>query len=225
MKKVNIGCGLCAGPSWTNVDGSWNAWFANHRLLARILTPLIGRGWRAWPRGILRADVRGCLPFEPSSFDAVYTSHFLEHLPREDCVATLKRCYHILKPGGVMRLIVPDLEGSARHYLAKLDGLQRRGSTALCPGDEFFGGLFCHSPRKRRVFHPYDWYQRMFDYHTHFWMYDRQSMSKLLQDVGFIFIEERQLWDSAIPGVQEVEREGAVGPDGAGFIIECRKPS
>lgn len=44
-------------------------------------------------------------------FDAVYTSHALEHLNTHDAAQALREFHRILKPGGFVLVIVPDLEG------------------------------------------------------------------------------------------------------------------
>ena len=44
-------------------------------------------------------------------FDAVYTSHALEHLNAHDAARALREFHRILRPGGVALVIVPDLEG------------------------------------------------------------------------------------------------------------------
>jgi predicted SAM-dependent methyltransferase len=44
-------------------------------------------------------------------FDAVYTSHALEHLNTHDAAQALREFHRILKPGGFALVIVPDLEG------------------------------------------------------------------------------------------------------------------
>lgn len=219
MKKLNIGCGLCVGKDWINIDGSWNAWFANHRNLAKVLTPIIGTGWEKWPQGIIRLDVRRKLPYAPESIDAIYSSHFLEHLPRQECEALLYVCYCVLKLGGFFRVVLPDLEGLTRKYLREIDNT----SSFTPPADRYFEALGVHTRRPGISGALYKLYQRIFDYHTHSWMYDAQSMSALLKKTGFDSIELKKAWESNILHIEQVERKGAIGPDGAGFCLECVK--
>jgi predicted SAM-dependent methyltransferase len=63
-----------------------------------------------------RCDVRA-LPFANESFDIAYSSHTLEHFPREGVSAVLDEWLRILKPGGELRLVVPDLAFAAKHIL------------------------------------------------------------------------------------------------------------
>ena len=51
----------------------------------------------------------------------VYSSHFLEHIPRDQVAPFLQECWRILKPGGVLRIVVPDLENLCRIYLYHRD--------------------------------------------------------------------------------------------------------
>lgn len=96
-KLLNLGCGARFHPAWTNVD------------LAS-----------ADPR-VLEHDIRRPLPFDDGTFEAVYHSHVLEHLPPDDGRALLAECFRVLRPGGIVRVVVPDLESIARQYLATLE--------------------------------------------------------------------------------------------------------
>lgn len=48
-----------------------------------------------------------------ASVDAVWSSHSLEHLERHQIVPALKECLRVLKPGGILKLFVPDLQSIA----------------------------------------------------------------------------------------------------------------
>jgi predicted SAM-dependent methyltransferase len=89
-RLLNLGCGQRFHTAWTNLD----------------LVP-------AHP-SIRRFDVAQPLPFEDAVFDAVYHSHLLEHLPRAQALPFLCECRRVLKPGGILRLAIPNLEAIAR---------------------------------------------------------------------------------------------------------------
>ena len=97
MQLLNVGCGRCYHNAWTNID------------LA------------ACGPEVREYDLRGGLPYNNDSFDAVYHSHVLEHLTPNAAVSMLAECQRVLRPGGVLRVAVPDLEGIARTYLQTLD--------------------------------------------------------------------------------------------------------
>lgn len=95
MKLLNIGCGATSHPEWVNID--------------------VGGG-----DGVISHDVTNDLPFPDNMFDAVYHSHLLEHLPRRNALPFMEECFRVLKSGGIVRILVPDLEQIARLYLEKL---------------------------------------------------------------------------------------------------------
>ena len=103
---VNIGCGSIFHPSWTNID-------------VNPFDPSV----RRW-------NVRRGLPFRDGEADACYASHVLEHLTSAVAGQLLAECHRVLRPGGIIRLVVPDLEIIARHYLDLLERADRGESGA-----------------------------------------------------------------------------------------------
>ncbi|ACH39574.1 SAM-dependent methyltransferase, putative [Citrifermentans bemidjiense Bem] len=95
LMMLNVGCGDTSHPDWTNLD-------------------LRGS------RSVECRDVTQGLPFPDESFDVVYHSHLLEHLLPEKALPFMRECHRVLKPGGTLRILVPDLEQIARLYLEKL---------------------------------------------------------------------------------------------------------
>lgn len=69
---------------------------------------------------VRRVSASKALPFPDGSFDAVYASHVLEHMAAEDSHGFVAECSRVLRTGGVLRLVVPDLEEIARTYLERL---------------------------------------------------------------------------------------------------------
>ena len=103
---LNLGCGLCSRPGWVNVD------------------------FHASSPDVLAYDLRLGIPFVDESFDVVYHSHVLEHFSRSQAVFFLRECFRVLKPGGLLRVAVPDLENIVRAYVAALD------AAVACPDDK-----------------------------------------------------------------------------------------
>ncbi len=123
-KLLNLACGDVTHPAWTNVE------FFPHSL--RYRAPLVGRAYRRLRShariggaDVLLADLRHGIPFGDASYDAVYHSNFLEHLHRSDARRFLAECLRVLRPGGSIRVVVPDLETRARAYLDALRSVQR----------------------------------------------------------------------------------------------------
>ncbi len=59
------------------------------------------------------------LPFKNSSIDYAFSEHFLEHLSYEQTVKHLHEIYRVLKPGGIIRISMPDLEAICKAYVNK----------------------------------------------------------------------------------------------------------
>ncbi|MBA3480342.1 MAG: methyltransferase domain-containing protein, partial [Pirellulales bacterium] len=99
MKMLNIGCGACRHADWVNLDLNPNS------------------------PDVIALDATKGLPFESNTVDVCYSSHVLEHLSREEATSFIGEQRRVLKKGGVIRVVVPDLEGICRLYLAYLDDL------------------------------------------------------------------------------------------------------
>jgi predicted SAM-dependent methyltransferase len=64
-------------------------------------------------------DLARALPFRAASVDYIHSEDLLEHLDREGGRRFLEECRRVLKPGGTMRLLTPDLRRLVeRIYLA-----------------------------------------------------------------------------------------------------------
>ena len=57
------------------------------------------------------------LPFELESKEIIYSSHFFEHIQHTDAIKIIKNCYKLLKPGGVLKIEVPDFEKAIKMYI------------------------------------------------------------------------------------------------------------
>jgi len=73
-----------------------------------VLSPDRKKRFFALPDNILVHDLRNPLPYE-SEVDAVYRSHLLEHLDKPIALGFIKENYRVLKSGGILRVVVPDL--------------------------------------------------------------------------------------------------------------------
>jgi predicted SAM-dependent methyltransferase len=59
------------------------------------------------------------LPFENDRFSGVYSSHCIEHLDEINTKHVFKEAFRVVKPGGVFRVTVPDIELYFDNYDAK----------------------------------------------------------------------------------------------------------
>jgi predicted SAM-dependent methyltransferase len=96
QKKLNFGCGERFSPDWVNID-----FYSKNKSVERV-------------------NLLDGFPFPDNYFDAVYSSHVLEHFDRDNGLFLVKEGHRVLKPGGIIRIVVPDLESSCREYLRVL---------------------------------------------------------------------------------------------------------
>jgi predicted SAM-dependent methyltransferase len=126
IKKVNLGCGMHCLNGWLNIDGSLTSLLGtNIDVLNKLLFKFAGSSeyydfshfndviknkklyWRNLSDGI---------PLNDNSIDVVFSSHFLEHLTKTDGQQLLNDIYRILKPGGLVRILVPDLDLAIQRF-------------------------------------------------------------------------------------------------------------
>jgi SAM-dependent methyltransferase len=227
LAKLNLGCGPGNAPAnWINVDGSWNAWFSNHRNLRRVLKAVgiinasNAAEWRVRP---LVHDLTKPLLFEDNSISAVYGAHVLEHLYLVDAQRLLSECKRVLRPGGVIRLVVPDLRSMAASYLKNKNGESPSPSEKIRAADNLNELLGFRSPAPPSGNLFFKLYSLWKDFHHHKWMYDSDSLAHYLEEAGFAGVSEKGYLQSEIPGIEEVEQASRV-LDGAGVCVEGRKP-
>jgi SAM-dependent methyltransferase len=167
---LNLGCGLSIAPGWINIDNSPNARLARYPWIRWTLWKLGILSDRlysvGWSDSIQTYDLKKALPYKDSSVDYVYTSHFLEHLELKDSQRLMSEVFRILKPGGIVRVVIPDLALGARQYVAAIEANPDDASAA----HEFVDWLQLNRPGLRD---------------PHLWMYDAASLSAMLNQVGF----------------------------------------
>lgn len=213
---VQYGCGLSVGQGWLNYDNSPTL------RLSRVpgLAPLVRRaGGVRFPDEVLYGDICNGPLTAPGACAGIYASHVLEHLTLEDFRAVLAHTYIMLKPGGVFRLVVPDLEVIARRYTDMLgqgvDGANSDFMRSACLGEEL---------RPKGVVGRL---RSVFGNAKHRWMWDEPSMTRALAAAGFVDIRRCAFNDCADPMFKAVEDAGRFVDEGSGMTslaIECRRP-
>ena len=226
-KLLHLGCGLTAPQGWTNVDGSLNAWLAQRPRLRSLGVALrvVPRDKAAvpWPTNILIADLRKRLPFPDGSFDAVYSSHTIEHLHRDGALKLLREAWRVLRPGGRCRTLVPDLKKIVDDYVAGR-AVDADGKTVTTPlpagGNGSRTAAGAPDPARamltRLMMRPegdaaggmlYRAYRSGADFHHHKWMYDGASLAALMAEAGFRDCRQRGFLDTEIPRLEQVEMQ------------------
>jgi SAM-dependent methyltransferase len=218
---INVGSGPDNPPPWINIDGSWQARLAGHRWLARAGSRLLGIQIGHWPAGVRYHDVRRGLAFQDHTVAVVYASHLLEHLHRDEALALLREARRALIPGGICRIVVPDVEAIVGWYLAH----QREAvETHREPSSDLLMGMLQLRPKTGRTAPGLvSRVRRLANLHEHKWMYDREGLLAIFREAGFVNPSAREFLDSAIPreALERVERADRVC-NGAGVCVEAR---
>lgn len=225
--RLNLGCGLRTHPSWINVDGSWNATLAKHPTLRKTLSSLRlmppDKAQIPWSREIFVHDIRKPLPFANGCAEAVYASHVLEHLYREEGQQLIRECFRVLSPGGIVRIVVPDIKTIVREYQGERPfGELAPRERSLPPADLLNERLLMRWPSPSKRHFLYRIYESWQDFHSHKWMYDEQSLTSLLCSVGFVDVQSRTYAESLIPNIAEIEDSSRI-LNGGGICLEGRK--
>jgi len=218
---LNVGSGPAEAAGWTHMDGSWQAKLAGYRWLSPIGRAILKKEIGHWPAGVKYRDIRRGLGYGPHSVAVVYSSHMLEHLHRSDALSFLHDVNRSLLPGGVLRIVVPDLASIVGWYQAHRNEspVGRQGSSS-----DLLMDLLLLRPRDSSNGHgPAAWIRRAITLHEHKWMYDAEGLRALFEEAGFRNAQPRGFLESAIPSARLAAVESADRVcDGAGVCVEAR---
>jgi predicted SAM-dependent methyltransferase len=110
-------------------------------------------------------------PMPNDCFDGIFCEHVLEHFDYEKGRFVLRECWRILRPGGCLRIIVPDGSKIMRTYFERPGEFPswrtRESSCAMEAVNSYF---------RQRYEHQY--------------MYDSQLLKHQVQEAGFAQVEE-----------------------------------
>jgi SAM-dependent methyltransferase len=92
LRRLNWGCGGDGRRGWINSDRT------------------------AGPGVDLVADIREGLPIESGTIDYAVGAHTIQGLAYPELAPALVEVFRVLRPGGTLRLVVPDLDADIRAY-------------------------------------------------------------------------------------------------------------
>ena len=111
MNYLNLACGDKLAPSalgWSNYDQTKSSPYVQY------------------------IDLLKPLPFASDSADCIYTSQFIEHLEPHQAFTFLSECYRVLRSGGILRTVTPNLEELINAYLSALESVSKNKSEYNC---------------------------------------------------------------------------------------------
>jgi len=101
---LNVGAGNFKHPYWTNVD----------KLTDHYSKDIDITSYHEWDILLLKP-----ISYSNNSIEIIYTSHTLEHITDEAALWFMQESYRILKPGGILRILLPDIELAYNAYNRK----------------------------------------------------------------------------------------------------------
>ena len=196
--RVNVGCGLSPTPGWLNFDNSFSVRVARWPLASAALRGIGLRPAKSTQLAemgrtgsVLFANAAVRIPCAPGSVAAVYSSHMIEHLDRSEARVFLAEVQRVLHPGGVVRIAAPDLSLLVTRYVATGDA------------DAFVAGTHMGLDRPAGLRGWARW--ALVGPRHHLWMYDGESLSRLMLETGFADVAVLPPGSTRIPDPGELD--------------------
>ena len=178
MIRINVGCGRTPTKGWRNFDNSYSVRLGKIPFLPLLLfkSGLLLPAQYDYlqftrEHDIEFADILKGLPLGNATAEVLYSSHVLEHLDQNEVEVYLREARRVLCPGGILRLVVPDLKMIISKYNENHDA------------DAFVSEIYLSQLRPRTFT------QRIraivVGSRIHQWAYDGNSLSDLLLKNGF----------------------------------------
>lgn len=209
-RYVQYGCGHSAPEQWINFDVSPTLRIQKVPVVGTVLKKYLNT---TFPPNVRYGDIVKGLPVQDNFCDGVYCSHVLEHLSLSDFRMALRNTYKILKPGGVFRCVVPDLEHYVRKYIQGLNEGDENASIVFLEHDSLLG-LKDRARGLRGIA------TSIYGNSHHLWMWDSKSFTKELRDAGFRNIRNCSFNDADDQMFRFVENSSRFND---AVAIECRK--
>ncbi len=143
-KLLNVGCGTNTNPDFINLDYHW--------------IKSIDICWDI---------VKKPYPIPTGHLEGIYSEHCLEHIPLPAFEANIKEFYRMLKPGGVVRIVMPDGELYFDLYQQKKAGEN------------------VHMPYEENYISPMARINGLFRNYGHQFIHDFYTVKKILEREGF----------------------------------------
>ena len=166
----------------------------------------IGGGWQllaGWLNidietipGVMRMDATRRFPFADETFQYVYCEHMIEHVPHEKGTYMLRECYRVMRRGGVIRVITPNLSAILGLYSPVLSAEQER-----------YLQWFCQTFTPDRPPSASSAINAMFRLWGHQFIYDEQTLADAMRTAGFNSVARYPISHSNHPELQNLANE------------------
>lgn len=196
---LHIGCGLKVIDGWINIDASPSLRLSKIPFFGSYLISYI-KG-PEWSTKAEYGDIAKGLDIANNSCELIFMAHVLEHLSKNDFYVALNNIYSYLKPGGIFRTIVPDLEYYVNNYIERRSNIELSSQAA----HEFMQSSLVGNSGSRASF--YQRFREAFSNSRHQWMWDEPSLTEAFVQQGFKNIKKCNYGDWSDSRFKLVETE------------------
>ncbi|MGK7923813.1 MAG: methyltransferase domain-containing protein [Spirulina sp.] len=168
---------MIIADGWKNIDASPSLRLVKLPIIGRFLIPIFNLP--EWSVNAQYGNIVKGLNIAPNSCDLIYASHVLEHLSIVDFNIAMERIYSYLKPQGILRAIVPDLEDLINTYIRERKEDEFADRAAI---NFMTNSLIGHLGTRKLV---RDRLREMFSNNRHQWMWDEPSLKNAFLEHGF----------------------------------------
>ncbi|MCC8984518.1 class I SAM-dependent methyltransferase [Bradyrhizobium acaciae] len=186
LSRLHIGAFNCGIEGWINTDITMHLWIARLPFAAKALhlAGLLSDARYAEHQqgkfaGLRYMDLTRPLPFADGSLSAVFSAHVFEHLFPDEVERLAREIVRVLAPGGVCRIVVPDMERIVALY------------DPAAP-QAFLKGVFEIERRKEAAF-------------AHHWGYTRASLAALFREAGCAETHTRAYREGVCPDIDRLD--------------------
>ena len=216
---VQYGCGFSPGEGWENFDSSPTLRIERIPVVGSALSARFSGNTQRFPATVHYGNICKGLPIADGTAFGCYASHVLEHLSLEEFRQAVPNTFKMLTPGGVFRLVVPDLHERAKRYIVEYECNNSNAASM------FLRSTLLGQEQRPRT--PLQYLRHLVGGSTHLWMWDEYSVRAELQRAGFVNIRRCDFGDSPDPMFRKVEDRGRFFDEQSGITecaIEAQKP-
>lgn len=181
---LNVASSIYALKDFANLDNHVFLWLSR---LPPLLTDWLPERYRnsiddyrqaSRIAPMIKHDCRKSLPLSGDVVDHILCSHFLEHVYPDECDEILVDFFRVLKDGGTLHVIVPDIAAQADEYVRK------RNAGEAGAADAFVKATLLTTDRRGSL--KYRALEGIGAFGLqHRWMYDRESIGTKVAGAGF----------------------------------------